>query len=391
MNDSGQKELELLRHTLHRHPGLSGHEETTAQLVEAYLLGFDPDDLVTGLGGYGLAAVFDSGKPGPTVLVRSELDGLPIQESDKLPYHSRIEGASHKCGHDGHMAIVAGLAPRFRERSPAFGRVVLLFQPSEETGEGALAVVNDPGFARITPDFSLSLHNLPGFPLGAVIVKDDIFASASTGLEFHLTGVTSHASEPEKGKSPVRVLWRILEALDHFSSDLESRGSSARLTIIHSRLGEAAFGTAPGTAVVMVTVRASDDKTLREVKDACTLLVRQVEGVDQFQFELIERDLFSATWNDAELNAVIRKIATQKGHTLILPETPFTWSEDFGNFSFVAPSAMFGFGAGEEHPPLHHTDYDFPDALLMQGCDLMESVIREVIEQHGRLRKETGN
>lgn len=191
-----------LRHDLHRHPEISGEEKETARRVRAFLEQAPPERLLAGLGGHGVAAVYDSGRSGPSVLIRSEIDALPIHEKGEVEYRSSVDGKGHLCGHDGHSTILTALALGLARQRPETGRVILLFQPAEETGAGAAAVIADPRFAEIKPDYSFSLHNLPGLPFGHVSVVEGPVNCASRGIKITLAGKTAHASSPEHGISP---------------------------------------------------------------------------------------------------------------------------------------------------------------------------------------------
>ncbi|MVA52717.1 M20/M25/M40 family metallo-hydrolase [Agrobacterium vitis] len=133
--------LQSLRRDLHRHPELSGEEEQTAKRVCESVAPTKPDKIITGLGGHGVAVVYDSGVPGPTIMFRSELDALPIQEAGLVEHRSLTAGKAHLCGHDGHSTILVGFAQVLAKRRPQIGRVVLMFQPSEDNGRGAAAVI----------------------------------------------------------------------------------------------------------------------------------------------------------------------------------------------------------------------------------------------------------
>ena len=137
------------RRTLHQYPELSNHEHQTAHRVKDVFKRFQPDETVSSLGGHGVAFVFNGFKKGPTTLIRCELDALPIEECNDFAHRSVHQGVSHKCGHDGHMAIVTALGEMLSENKPKSGRVILAFQPAEETGEGAINMVNDPSFPII--------------------------------------------------------------------------------------------------------------------------------------------------------------------------------------------------------------------------------------------------
>ncbi|MBL4603750.1 MAG: amidohydrolase [Emcibacteraceae bacterium] len=204
--DTSTDQLIKLRHKIHKHPELSGEEHDTAQLFYDKLKALNPDELYSNLGGCGLAAVFSAKEPGPTILFRTELDALPIEETIDVPYRSTKKGVSHKCGHDGHMAIIFGLAQDIAIQKPKRGRVIVLFQPAEETGEGARAIVADPQYPLLNPDYCYALHNLPGHPVGDVMIRSGPFNCASRGMIIELSGSTAHAAYPETGNSPALAL-----------------------------------------------------------------------------------------------------------------------------------------------------------------------------------------
>lgn len=177
LSENELNDLIDLRRKIHSFPEISGEEVETAKRLSDYIEKFKPTEIIKNIGGNGIAAVFEFGN-GPTVLVRSELDALPIQEINSFEYKSTVEGKSHKCGHDGHMVMLAGLANLLSKRPWEKGRVVLLFQPAEETGEGAIKVLQDEKFVRIEPDYVMALHNLPGFESTSVVCKNDSFTAS---------------------------------------------------------------------------------------------------------------------------------------------------------------------------------------------------------------------
>jgi metal-dependent amidase/aminoacylase/carboxypeptidase family protein len=150
-------------------------------------------------------------------MIRCELDGLPVEEADKNQWLIPGANIAHRCGHDGHMAIVAGLAPLLHRAPPNCGRVVLLFQPAEETGAGALAIIGDLSFKKIRPDCAMTLHNLPGFPMGHIVYRRGTFASASVGMKVRLHGQPSHAAEPEQARSPANAVRQLIDELPRLS------------------------------------------------------------------------------------------------------------------------------------------------------------------------------
>lgn len=377
-------ELVTLRHALHRRPELSGQESETAAHIVAELKRHQPDEILTELGSHGVAAIYDSGADGPAVLFRCELDALPITEISSFGWRSEIEGKGHLCGHDGHMAILCGLAMQLAENRPTRGKVILLFQPAEETGAGAADVIADPRFERIKPDFAFALHNLPGLPLGAVGVRAGPFNFASEGLAVRLSGRTAHAAQPEAGLSPAAVMARLMDALPALPETLGHLPGHSLVTLSHARLGEAAFGIAPGEADIWVTIRAIDDEMQAQLMDEAEKLVHRLADAGGLGVALDRHESFAAGHNHEEAVARIEDAASALGAGRVEVGDPYRWSEDFGRFGSTAKAALFVLGSGEDHPRLHNPDFDFPDELIGPGVAMFEHIARELCgEQKG--------
>ena len=237
------QDLTSMRRELHRMAELSDLEEQTARFLRDQFQSCRPTQLVTGLGGHGLAAVFAGSEPGPTVLLRCDTDALPLPDRADLPYASSDAGVSHKCGHDGHMTMMLGLAHRLGAAPPSRGRAVLLFQPAEETGAGARRVLDDAAFAPLVPDVVLGVHNLPGYPLGSVVLRAGPIAAASRGMTIELTGASSHAAEPEAGRSPALAVAALVQSLSALPQTAAALGEGAKATVVGIEVGGPAFGT----------------------------------------------------------------------------------------------------------------------------------------------------
>lgn len=358
-----------LRRDLHRHPELSGEEVETARRIVRFFAPLKPDALVERLGGHGVAVVFAGRVAGPTVLLRGELDALPIPERAPLAHRSTREGVSHSCGHDGHMAMLAALGQKLSARRPARGCVVLLYQPAEETGEGAPAVLRDPKFAPLKPDLAFALHNLPGFPLGQVVLRAGTMCCASRGMAVRLAGTAAHAAQPETGTSPAAAMCRLIERL----ADLSRHEEGMWVTVVGARLGKKAFGTAPGQAEIWATLRSETDEAMAALVGRAEDLARACASAEGLGVEIAYEDVFDATVNAPRAVEIVRKAVGRGGVRLL--EQPFRWSEDFGRFTVLAPGALVGIGAGESIPDLHHPDYDFPDALIPLGTTVLERVV----------------
>ncbi len=381
LSDSSLEQLVTLRRTIHQYPEVSGEEEQTALRLEAFLKKLKPDALYTGLAGHGLAAVFDSGKPGPVILLRSDLDALPIQEVNTFEYRSTRPGSSHKCGHDGHMAILSGVAMLLAAQRPLKGKVVLLYQPEEETGQGAAKILQQEVIRQLDPQWVFALHNLPGFPKKAIIIKEGPFAAASKGMIIDLQGHSSHAAHPEQGNSPAPMMAQLMQRLMELPEQQGVFKSFTLLTLIHARLGEVAFGTNPGQAKVMATLRAFLDEDMQTLTQQAEQLVKSLSAEYNIRAEISYTEVFPATNNHSEAARQIIR-AAEATHRQIIPiEEPFRWSEDFGHFTAQYKGALFGLGSGEDHPSLHNHDYDFPDEIIQTGVEVFYQLIRQISGQ----------
>ncbi|MFH1810755.1 MAG: amidohydrolase [Pseudomonadota bacterium] len=367
------------RHTLHACAEPSGDERRTAGLVRTFLQQHPPDSVVEGLSGHGLAAVYKGRAKGPSVLLRAELDALPIAEQLDLPHASTSPGLAHKCGHDGHMAVLAAVARVLSRRRPDRGRAILLFQPAEETGAGAAQVLADPRWAALAPDWAFALHNLPGFALGQVIVRRGAFASASRGFIVELEGSSSHAAEPERGRSPALAMAQLIQSLSALPQDLTALHEGAKATVIHARLGDVAFGTTPGRATVMATLRSHDDTLMTRLVARCEQLARGTAATYGLGVRTSWTEVFPATHNHDAAQALVLGAARELQLDVFEPAQPFAWSEDFGHITAAHRGCLFGLGAGVDHPALHSPGYDFPDALISTGAAMLERVVRQIL------------
>tara|TARA_R110002072_G_scaffold301189_1_gene480450 strand:- start:610 stop:1761 length:1152 start_codon:yes stop_codon:yes gene_type:complete len=373
-------DLIAIRRDLHANPERSGQERQTARRIARALAPWRPQHVIPGLGGHGVAAVYDSGQDGPTVLVRSELDALPILELGNVPHVSTHPGTAHLCGHDGHSTILLGLARRLHRRAPRSGRVVLMFQPAEEDGTGAAAVLDDPGFAPLTPDWAFSLHNMPGVPLGHALIAPGPVNCASVGVKITLTGETAHASLPETGRAPTLAIARLIDGLQRLGPGGPMEPGFRLATITHLSMGEPAFGIAPGQAELWVTLRAVSDSELAGLVAQSESLARDQAAMQALHVSFSHHDPFAACFNHPDATAILCRALEASGVTHDPGDLPMRASEDFGRFGIRgAKAAMLFLGAGADHPALHTQSYDFPDDLIARGVAIFDHAIGQVL------------
>ena len=398
-----------IRKTLHEHPQTAGNEQFAHDMIVKHLQGLHPTKVYTHVGGYGVIAVWESkdshnhaitqSRNLPTIAFRADTDALPI---------------GHRCGHDGHTTILLRLAELVdslecvvdstnRQMLPtthyplSTHNILLLWQPAEETGTGSRAVLESGILQQYNIKAFYALHNLPGYPLGTVVLCPRTFAAASTGVVYHLDGRETHASTPELGINPGLAIAEIIQRFSKFNnhppsaksinpddwiSGLPRSGENSEFrqsTLICVRVGEPAFGTSAGHGEVMFTLRAFTNSEMER------LLADANQAVDEIAARYgltVSRSLvepFRATENNPNCVEAIKKAveninASTNFHlspfTLHLKEEPFRWSEDFAEYLLHFPGAMFGIGSGETHPELHHPSYDFPDDLVEPAAQL---------------------
>ena len=374
-----KSDLIEIRKKLHKNPELSGKEKNTSEYIIGILKKLSPDEIITEIGGFGIAAVFDSKKPGTTIMFRAELDALPIPESNNFSYKSSNTGISHKCGHDGHMTILIGLAGKIKlEISNLKGKIILLFQPAEETAEGAKLVLKDPKFRSLKPDFIFAFHNLPGFEKGSIILRKGIFTSSSKGMIVKLKGESAHAGQPETGNNPVFAMIDIIEGLIAIPQKFTSLNNSALITIIHAKLGERAFGTSPGDAQVMATFRSHKDEDMKIMTQKAISLIKEKAIISNLDYQIEWVEYFPAIVNNDESVDIIEVAAKNLGKKIICGKNPFAWTEDFSYFTQKFKGAFFGLGSGKNILQLHNSNYDFPDDIIEGGINIFIEIINEI-------------
>ncbi|UUM31338.1 amidohydrolase [Vibrio japonicus] len=363
------------RQQLHRFPELSGDEVNTAQVIATQLTSFGLKPII-GVGGHGLFCVIDSGKQGQTTLFRADFDALPITEKATHGHVSQHDGIMHACGHDGHTASLLKVAKQLSITPPAHGKVILLFQPAEETGTGASAMINDPRLTKLPIDNVFAYHNLPGYQLSQIIIKDQTFACASVGAMVGLKGKTSHAARPENGVSPTNAMVDLIGFLQTLPENY--RDAFCLVTIVHASLGEEAFGIAPGEAKVMATMRSDCNQAFGDMKVKLAGKVEQLALQHGLEVEITWEEPFNAAVNSTKHVELVKSVARHTHLDIHELEEPMRWSEDFAEFLTKWNGALFCIGSGESHPELHNPDYDFPDAILDTANSVFLGLVNEL-------------
>ncbi|OVE82772.1 hypothetical protein BVY03_00120 [bacterium K02(2017)] len=370
-------QLIKLRHNLHQHAELSGCESRTAQILIDYFKQFEGVEVYTNLGGHGLAFIFSSKLPGPHVVFRCELDALPMIGKKDLSYSSLNKNVNHQCGHDGHMAIMAGLAHALKHNPIIKGKVMLLFQPAEENGVGAKLIMNDKRFRDFAASQIYALHNFSEYPLGSVIVRDEYFCGASQGIIVELFGKTSHAAWPKNGNSPALAVSDLLKEFSELNLAKNELGQYAFATTVYSCMGKKSFGISPSKAEIHVTIRAQNDQLMQKVLDQVESHVAKATEKYLLKSKISYQEHFISCYNHPQCGLKVKRSAEDNNFPLIeVPET-LRASEDFGQYTKLIPGYLFCLGAGKSWPQVHTEHYDFPDQLIPIGLKLWAGVTRQ--------------
>lgn len=363
MKAENLKKITELRHLLHRCPELSLQEENTIRILKTFLQEHTSLEIIEREGWFCAVKRGTSGKA--PAAFRADMDALPMEEGISLPYGSENPGAAHKCGHDGHMAVLCGLALEL-DQMPAERTVYLIFQPGEEIGQGGARcaeLIVEKGITEI-----YAFHNRSGFPEKSVVYRRGLTQPASEGLLIHLQGITSHASEPEEGRNPSVAI----AELALYSQELAARlrDGITMCTIVGMKSGTDDFGIAAGDGHISFTLRAEKEPLMKQMERELLDRAAELAERDGLHLRSEVRDYFPETANhDCAVDRVIRSAETL-GLQLIEMQEIWRGSEDFGYYLRKCPGAIFYIGSGESYPPIHTREYDFNDRILETAADM---------------------
>jgi len=372
-------EIIALRKTLHAYPEVSGQEFQTAKRVQDFIQQHYPGKIIDEIGGPSFVVVYDYGKEGNTVAIRCELDALPIVEENDFEYTSIHSGVSHKCGHDGHMAMVAGLIFWLKEQNFKQGHVILIFQSAEETGKGAYAMLDDPKFKVLDIDYVFALHNIPGIDLNTIITMKNGFSAEVESFVLQLKGLASHAAEPQNGINPALGIAQLIQKLNGLNVPDPNAENFQILTPVHIKMGEANYGISPGNAELHYTVRTWSLDTMTQLKKDILTHIGTVTDQNKLQYQITWLEHFPASENHLDCNTIIKNTAEALKFKVLERNYPFKFGEDFGWFSRYYKTGMFGLGSGKDTPPLHNPSYDFPDEIMTTGISMFGGIIQSIL------------
>ena len=402
---------------LHTAPELSHREEKTSVFVAGELrkLGFTVTEKIgkyenAQWNGYGVIGVLKNG-PGPTVLVRTELDALPVEEKTGLPYASQVKtkndagvdvSVMHACGHDIHMTSFLGTAKMLTElKSRWSGTLIMLGQPAEETGDGSAAMLRDNLYGNFPkPDFAIALHDKPELETGKVGYTPGYAMASATSIDVKIRGIGGHGSAPENSKDPIVVAAQVVMALQTIVSRENSPLDPAVVTVgsIH---GGTRYNIIPDEVNLQLTVRTYKEEVRRRVLASIERIVKGVAaaaGIPEDRAPTVKvSEGTGSTYNDPQLTERLAGAFRQAlGDENVVQMPPIMASEDFGNFSLdhKIPTTIFWLGAsdpakvkqsretGVALPGLHSALFaPVPEPTLRTGVKAMTSAVLELMKK----------
>ena len=370
-----EPELVALRRELHQHPELAFQETRTAARIQAFLEGHGLS-LRSGIGGTGVVA--EAGKGSPTILLRVDMDGLPIQELNATPYVSQELGRMHACGHDGHTAIGA-VAARILASRGLPGRVRFVFQPAEEGEGGAQAVIRAGVMDGVDMAFGIHLWN--ELPIGTIGVKAGPLMASVDRLRIVIRGRGGHGAKPHRAADPVVAAAHVVTALQTIVSREVSPMQAAVITIASIRSGEA-FNVIPEEAILTGTIRTFDPELRSSMPARIARVARGVASGLQCRADVEVRAGNPAVINDTRAAAIARRAAVRVvGEKQVVEPEPTMGGEDMACYFEKAPGCFVFVGSenadGGFTEPHHSPRFDFDERALAIGCEFLLQVAAE--------------
>lgn len=358
--------IPALRRQLHQIPERSDQEKQTMETLLAFLRAETTLELHPKDGWF--YALHREPDATQTIAVRADMDA--IENSQGALFHG--------CGHDGHSAILAGLGLALEGKR--WGKnVCLVFQPGEETGTGGARVCNEL-LKELRPDGILGFHNIPGKPLGTVLLRENTFACASMGLSIQVQGQQSHAAYPEQGRNPAFLLSEVVSRLSELISGITHNEPERLLmaTVVQMKVGERNFGVSAGTGELSLTLRAYRQEDMEALERDILALIQNGCAQTGMTFQAQRQDVFPDTVNPPAFCARVTELLQKANLPIQTLAEPMRWSEDFGWYLRQLPGMYLGLGAGETHCGLHTDGYEFPDDLLEPAVKTLITLVRDL-------------
>ena len=369
-----QGELAAIRQDLHAHPELGMEEHRTAEIVARKLEEWGIE-VHRGVGGTGVVGVLRSGNGEQAIGLRADMDALPMEEANDLPYRSTASGRMHACGHDGHTTMLLGAARYLAETRAFNGTVNFIFQPGEEGCGGALAMLQDGLFERFPCNQIFAMHNRPGMAVGQYAIRSGPTAAGGAFFDITVEGKGAHGARPEAGIDPVLAACHITAALQSIVSRTVSPMDTAVVSVTKISGGDA-YNIIPQFATISGTARFFSDKARMQIETGLQRVAKGVAAGFGATAKLDFRLIFAPTINAPEQTERFAAAAAELVGEDKVKRTnpPGMGSEDFSFMMQQVPGAYLHVGNGDS-ASVHNQHYNFNDAAIPYGAALLARVI----------------
>lgn len=371
------------RHDLHGNPETGFNELGTSDYVAAALSSLGVD-VVRGVGGTGVVGSLTRGDGVKVIGLRADMDGLELTERGDLSYRSQNDGVMHACGHDGHMAMVLGAAARLADEGGFDGTVRFVFQPAEEHGRGAKAMLADGLLERFPMDAIFGLHNWPGIEAGHIHTRGGGIMASEDNFEIVITGRGGHAARPHMLIDPIVIAAEIVLALQTIVARSVDPSKSAVVSCTEITT-DGVRNAVPGEVIIRGDTRSFDPAVQAVLEERMRALCEGIAAAHGATCRVTYTHEFEPTVNDPTATAwAVRAAELALGIERVVSDCdPVMPSEDFGAFLRVLPGCFAFIGNGTEPgqggTPLHSRDYDFNDDVLEAGVDYYVSLVRSIL------------
>lgn len=375
-----QEELSAIRRDFHAHPELGFNESRTAARV-AELLSSYGVEVHKGVGNTGVVGVLQRGNGTRSIGLRADMDALPITELNDVPYQSVNEGVMHACGHDGHTTMLLGAARHLAANGNFNGRVVFIFQPNEEHGLGAPAMIDDGLFERFDVDDVYGMHNMPGMEVGTFATRAGPMTASESLFEIKITARGGHAALPHMGVDAIVVGAAIVNALQTIVSRKLDPGLNGVVSITEF-ITDGKRNVLPGSATLSGDARALTPEINKRIEEQMRKLVDGIAAAHDVEASVTYDTIFPATINTSAQARFASAAATSlAGSDSVDGDTaPKLFSEDFAHMAAKRPGCFILTGngiAGSNARPLHSADYDFNDEVLSIGSGFWTTLVEQ--------------
>lgn len=376
--DALKREMTVWRRDLHAHPEFGFEEKRTAAFVAAKLREFGLDDVAEGVGGTGVVGTLKRGSGNRAIALRADMDALRITEQSAAAYRSQNTGFMHACGHDGHTTMLLGAAKLLAAEGGFDGTVRFIFQPAEEWGKGALAMLDDGLMQRFPFDEIFGLHNMPGLPIGYFETRAGPIMSAEDNFEIVLKGIGGHAARPHSGKETLVAACALVTNLQTIVSRRLSPADIAVVSVTEL-ITDGTRNALPGLARILGDARSFRPEVSAEIERQMRIIAEGTAAAYNVSAEITYTREFVPLQNDAELVdeafAAARRVLAE--NAVGVAAEPMTGSEDFARFLDHVPGCFVFLGNGEASVPLHNSSYDFNDDGLLYGTNFHAAIVRQ--------------